>query len=208
MTQWQVYPRLTLHLKDLVYGRGDVALGEKLSLSLQHSGGLQLRGINGAGKSTLLLTLAGLLPPLAGTIKLTGHDPDDGPALHYCGHRNAVRPRLTAFQTVDFWAAANGRTGLVTMDALKRIGLGRQANLDAGYLSAGQQKRLALARLLVSARPLWLLDEPGAALDADGHALLASLLSEHLAAGGLAVIATHETEGLPGFTDLVLERAP
>ena len=208
MTQWQVHPPLTLHISGLSCGRGGMALVKGLTLSLPHGKGLLLRGANGAGKSTLLLTLAGLMPPMSGTITLEGHDPENGPAIHYCGHRNGVRPRLSVFQTLDFWAAANGRTGLDTMAALDRIGLAPQARLDAGYLSAGQQRRLALARLLVSARPLWLLDEPSAALDAEAQALLDALLADHLAANGIAIMATHEAGGLPGFTELTLGSAP
>ncbi len=208
MTQWQVHQPLTLHINGLTCGRGGMALVKGLTLSLPHGKGLLLRGANGAGKSTLLLTLAGMMSPMAGTIVLEGHDPDNGPVVHYCGHRNAVRPRLTVFQTLDFWAAANGRTGMDPMAALDRVGLGAQAKLDAGYLSAGQQRRLALARLLVSARPLWLLDEPSAALDAEGQALLDTLLADHLAANGLAVVATHETGIVPGFSELTLGSAP
>lgn len=188
-------------------GRGDAALLSDLSFSVAGGRGLLLRGPNGAGKSTLLLTLAGLLPALAGAVAIEGHDPEDGPALHHCGHRNAVRARLSVLETLTFWAAINGPTGLPPHEALERVGLARAARLDAGYLSAGQQRRLALARLLVSSRPLWLLDEPTAALDMDGHALLARLLAEHLAEGGLAIIATHDEIGLDGLDTLTLGRA-
>jgi len=163
-----------------------------VTLSVPAGTGLMLRGANGAGKSTLLLTLAGLLAPLSGTIALEGFDAEEGPAFHYCGHRNGVRSRLTTEETLTFWRDLNGRPALGIEAALERVGLSRQAGLDAAYLSAGQQRRLALARLLVSARPVWLLDEPTSALDAAGQALLADLVKSHLAEGGMAVIASHD----------------
>ena len=207
MTQRQVQHAISLEAEGLACGHGDTMLASDLCFSVPAGTGLLLRGPNGAGKSTLLLTLAGLLPPLAGTIVLAGHDPDDGPALHHCGHRNAVRPRLGVRETLAFWAAINGATGLAPDAALERVGLSRIAGLDAGYLSAGQQRRLVLARLLVSDRPVWLLDEPSAALDAAGQVLLAELLGEHLARGGLAIIATHDEIAVPGLKVLTLGNA-
>jgi heme exporter protein A len=204
MTQRQVQHPIILKTEALACGRGETILARDLDLEVPAGTGLLLRGPNGAGKSTLLLTLAGLLAPLGGHIHFEGAGPDDGPLIHHCGHRNAVRPRLSVLQTLRFWAEING-TGQVPCEAaLDRVGLGRTAHLDAGYLSAGQQRRLVLARLLVSPRPVWLLDEPSAALDAQGQALLATLLTEHFAAGGLAVIATHDDIALPQLTTLNL----
>lgn len=207
MTHGQAHRGITLEVSELACGHGDTVLASGLGFSVPGGSALALRGPNGAGKSTLVLTLAGLLPPLSGTITLVGHDPDDGPAFHHCGHRNAIRPRLTVLQTLDFWAAINGRTGLSPAAALDRLDLARIASLDASYLSAGQQRRLALARLLVSQRPVWLLDEPLAALDTDGQALVADLLAEHMAAGGLAVIATHDDIPVARLRTLMLGAA-
>lgn len=204
MTQRQVQHGITLGAQDLACGHGDAMLARGLSFTVAPGTGLLLRGPNGAGKSTLLLTLAGLLPPLAGKVALEGHDAEGGPAIHHCGHRNAVRARLTPRETLTFWQAINGATGLTPDAALARVGLSAIARLDAGYLSAGQQRRLALARLLVSRRAVWLLDEPTAALDAEGQTLLAGLLGEHLADGGLAVIATHDAIALDGLETLSL----
>ena len=191
MTQRQVFPPIVLRAQGLSCGRGGVALAEGLSLAVAAGTALLLTGPNGAGKSTLLLTLAGIVHPLAGTIAIDGADPDLR-AVHYCGHRNAIKPRLSVAENLSFWAALNGDEGLTVGEALDRIGLGPLAGLDAGYLSAGQSRRLALARLLVSPRPVWLLDEPTAALDMEGHALVTGLIEAHLDMGGVAVAATHD----------------
>ncbi|KKB78877.1 hypothetical protein VW35_10375 [Devosia soli] len=204
MTQRQVQTSLCLKTFALSVGRGDAVLASGIALSVAAGSGLILRGANGSGKSTLLLTLAGLLEPLAGTVSLEGHDADDAPAFHYCGHRNAVRPRLTVSETLAFWCDLNGSPAIPLAEALDRVGLSRQASLDAAYLSAGQQRRLALARLLVSARPVWLLDEPSSALDSEGQGLLAALISTHLNEGGIAVIASHDAIAVDGLDVLTL----
>jgi heme exporter protein A len=205
MTQWQVQPPLCLKTLALSVGRGDSILASNIAISVSSGTGLVLRGANGAGKSTLLLTLAGLLPPLEGSVELEGFQPDeDGPGFHHCGHRNGVRSRLTAHETLEFWRDLNGNPALGVDEALERVGLSRQAKLDAAYLSAGQQRRLALARLLVSARPVWLLDEPTSALDAEGQVLLSTLISEHLGQGGIAVIASHDAIAVDGLATLTL----
>lgn len=205
MTEGQVHSPLCLKTFALGVGRGDTMLARDIALSVPAGRGLMLRGPNGAGKSTLLLTLAGLLSPLEGSVALEGHDDDLGPAFHHCGHRNAIRPRLTAVETLEFWYGINGNPAMPVAEAIDRVGLRRQAKLDAAYLSAGQQRRLALARLLVSARPVWLLDEPTSALDAEGQKLLTGLLEDHLAAGGIAVIASHDAIALDGLAVFTLE---
>lgn len=204
MTQRQVQHQIQLKTQGLVCGRGDAVLAADLSLKVAAGSALLLRGPNGAGKSTLLLTLAGLLHPISGNVVFEGADPEAGPFIHHCGHKNAVRPRLSVIQTLKFWADINGRGDVTPATALDRVGLGRTARLDAEYLSAGQQRRLVLARLLVSPRPVWLLDEPSAALDAAGRDLLAALLADHLGSGGLAVVATHDDIALPGAATLTL----
>lgn len=205
MTEGQVHSPLCLKTFALGVGRSDTMLARDIALSVPAGRGLMLRGPNGAGKSTLLLTLAGLLSPLEGSVVLEGHDEDIGPAFHHCGHRNAIRPRLTAVETLEFWCGINGNPAMPVAEAIDRVGLKRQAKLDAAYLSAGQQRRLALARLLVSARPVWLLDEPTSALDAEGQKLLAGLIEDHLAAGGIAVIASHDAIAVDGLVVFTLE---
>src|SRR6218665_3683517 len=191
MTPRQVFPPLTLRATGLVCGRGDMALTAELAFSASPGQGFLLRGPNGSGKTALLLTLAGIVSALDGSFVIEGADPDSGPQLHYCGHRNAIKPRLTVLENLAFWAELNGATGIGPKAALGEVGLGTLAELDAGYLSAGQSRRLARARLLVSQRPLWLLDEPTAALDVEGHDLVTRLLDHHLDRGGLAIAATH-----------------
>ncbi|MDB5622555.1 MAG: ccmA [Devosia sp.] len=211
MSPRQVFPALSLHAQALQCGRGGTVLGRPVDLAVAPGTALLLRGPNGAGKTTLLLTLAGVVEPLEGNFALRGWDPDEGPVLHFCGHRNAVKPRLSVRENLQFWAQVNGGGGLAVPQALEQVGLDMLANLDAGYLSAGQGRRLALARLLVSPRPLWLLDEPTAALDRDGHALVGRLIDGQLDAGGLVIAATHDAIALAGpgrATTLTLERAP
>ncbi|HEY8576508.1 MAG TPA: heme ABC exporter ATP-binding protein CcmA [Devosia sp.] len=196
MTQRHLFPPLTLCAEALQCGRGGMALTAPLSLTVESGQCLLLRGPNGTGKTTLLLTLAGIVPPLEGKLAIKGRD-EDARVLHYCGHRNAIKPRLTVAENLDFWAEVNGPSGTSVDEALGEVGLGHLAELDAGYLSAGQGRRLALARLLVSQRPLWLLDEPTAALDVEGHALVTRLLDRHLSLGGMAIAATHDAITLP-----------
>lgn len=210
MTDQQVYPPIHLRATGLSCGRGGMLLTDQLDFSLRNGQTLLLRGPNGAGKSTLLLTLAGIIAPFSGRFG----SPDAGaelPLLHYCGHRNASKPRLSVLENLTFWAKVNGPTGMTPQAALDQVGLGDLDGLDAGYLSAGQSRRLALARLLVSLRPLWLLDEPTAALDEPGHQLVTRLLANHLARGGLAIAATHDPISLPdpsSLSTLLLARAP
>jgi heme exporter protein A len=152
-----------------------------------------LRGPNGAGKTTLLLCLAGLMRPDLGSITFSGHDPEQKPGgdIGFLGHLSAIKTRLTLTENLRFWAAVNDVSPALIEPALEAVGLAPLAGLDAGHLSAGQTRRLALARLILSERPIWLLDEPTAALDAEGDALVAGLIDTHLDRGGLAVAATH-----------------
>jgi heme exporter protein A len=191
MTQGQVFPTMGLRASSLVWGRGGMAVSGPVDLELGAGRCLLLRGPNGTGKTTLLLTLLGLVPPLDGHFEWTGAAEDER-LIHFCGHRNALKGRLTVEENLLFWAQVNGKTGLPVSDALERVGLAHLHDLDAGFLSAGQGRRLALARLLVTNRPVWLLDEPTAALDAEGHALAGELIGEHLDRGGMAIVATHD----------------
>lgn len=188
-------PHPLLTVENLALSRGGRQLFAGLGFSLGPGQLLTLRGPNGAGKSSLLLALAGILRPAAGRLDWHAEEP---PKLHLLAHQPGVKARLTLAENLDFWRAVNGPTGLAASAALERVGLGALGALDAGYLSAGQTRRLALARLLVTDRRLWLLDEPLSALDAAGDALVAGLIADRLATGGAIVAATHDD--LPGAT--------
>jgi len=166
--------------------RGERVLATDLSFAVAPREALLLRGANGVGKSTLLLALAGIVRPETGTIA-----GNDAVRLQYLGYQHGLKARLTVSENLKFWRALHGATGLEPEAALAEVGLDGLGGLETGFLSSGQVRRLSLARLLVSRRPVWLLDEPGAALDAAGEALLGRLVDAHLAQGGLAVIATH-----------------
>lgn len=185
-----------LAVEGLSVARGGVPVLAGLSFAVPAGGALVLRGPNGAGKTTVLRTLAGLQPPLAGRILL----PPEGAA--YAAHADGLKATLTARENLAFWAALHGTDGVEA--ALEALALGPLAARPAGQLSAGQKRRLGLARLIVTGRPLWLLDEPTVSLDAGSAQLLAGLLGRHLAAGGAAVIATHVELGLPGAAQLDL----
>jgi heme exporter protein A len=173
--------------------RGGRELFRGLSFGLAAGETLAVVGPNGAGKSSLLRLIAGLLRPAEGRVVLEG-DPEDRPlgqAAHFVGHLDGVKAALSAAENLEFLRAIMGGGGVATEAALAALGLGQIASLPVRMFSAGQKRRLALARLLVAPRPLWLLDEPANALDAEGQAAFATLARAHLVGGGLIVAATH-----------------
>lgn len=173
--------------------RGARQLFERLDFALEAGRALIVTGPNGTGKSSLLRLLAGLSRPSAGRVRLEGvAEPDDfAENAHYLGHLDAHKAALTAQENLAFWRAVLGRPALAVTDALEEVGLGGLGGLPVAVLSAGQKRRLALARLLVSARPLWLLDEPTTALDVSAQARFGALARAHVAKGGMIVAATH-----------------
>ncbi|MEN3975646.1 heme ABC exporter ATP-binding protein CcmA [Emcibacter sp. SYSU 3D8] len=197
-----------LTVDNLACRRGEHEVFTGLSCGLRPGGVLYLRGPNGAGKSSLLRILAGFIAPADGAVGWNGEEIRlDPPAhcsrLHYVGHLDTLKPVLTAAENLLSQAAVLGQTADVDA-ALGRLGLANLRDLPARFLSAGQRRRLALARLVAVPRPLWLLDEPTVALDADSTGRLEALLAEHRDGGGMAVIATHTDMNLPGADTLEL----
>jgi heme exporter protein A len=183
--------------------RGGREVFSNLDFEARSGEALAVIGPNGAGKTSLLRLIAGLLTMSSGSIALEGGGdeltlPEQA---HYLGHRDALKPALSVLENLSFWRdflggeAAGPKQSLVT-ENLAAVGLDHAAHLPAGYLSAGQRRRLSIARLLAARRPVWLLDEPTSALDAAGQSLFAGLMSDHLAHGGLIVAATHTPLGI------------
>ena len=188
-----------------VRGGREVFVG--VGFGLQGGQALVVTGPNGAGKSSLLRLLAGLLRAAEGSLALDGGDPDLPIAeqSHFLGHLDGVKPSLTVAENLAFWAAfLGGGNGLSAHAALAEVGLADLAALPGGYLSAGQRRRLAIARLLAVTRPIWLLDEPTSSLDTAGQARFIDLMRQHLAGGGIIVAATHAPLGLDDAQELKL----
>jgi heme exporter protein A len=207
---------MRLIVENLACERGGRRVLSGVEFSLESGQALVVTGANGVGKSSLIRVIAGLVAPAAGHIHLEGGMAERTPPehCHYFGHLDALKPALSVRENLDFWAAflapAEGgglRRAASLVDALETLGIAHTLDLPAAYLSAGQRRRLALARLLVVPRPIWLLDEPSSALDAASEATLAELMTAHLAAGGMIVAATHQELALPSVLDLRLEAA-
>lgn len=203
---------MALSVTNLVCERAGRPVIDALSFALAPGSALLLRGLNGAGKSTLLRALAGLLPLAGGGATLDGvslaDDPDDWTErIAFAGHLDAIKPQLTAGENLAFWAALFGAPPGAVGAALAAMGLSLLADRPAAALSAGQKRRLGLARLALVPRRLWLLDEPTVSLDADAVSRLAALVRAHCAGGGMAVIATHLALGLDGAAELRLHPA-
>ncbi|WP_020179611.1 heme ABC exporter ATP-binding protein CcmA [Methylopila sp. M107] len=182
---------MRLVAENLIVARGGRPVLDGVSFSVGSGEALAVVGPNGAGKSTLLRTVAGLLKPVSGEVRIEGDDAfEPRERMHLLGHLDAVKNGLTVARNLRFARDLLGGTGDLDA-ALARVGLGGLADLPGGVLSAGQRRRLALARLIAAPRPVWLLDEPTAALDDAGQRLLAELVRDHRAKGGLVVAATH-----------------
>ncbi len=202
---------MRLRAWQLAIERGGRRLFSGLSFEVEQGSALIVTGPNGAGISSLLRALSGFLPLQAGGFALEGGDPERtlGEEAHYLGHADALKGALTANENLAFWAGALGGepSREASGAALARVGLAHVIDFPARALSAGQKRRVALARLLVAERPLWLLDEPTAALDAAAQAAFAAIMRVHLDSGGLIVAATHAPLGLDHASELKLGAA-
>jgi heme exporter protein A len=184
--------------RDVRCVRGGREVFSGLDFAASSGEALAVTGANGSGKTSLLRLIAGLLTMAGGSIGLEGGEgeltlPEQA---HYLGHRDALKPALSVSENLSFWRDFFGGEGFDSKESLVAVGLDHAAQLPAAYLSAGQRRRLSIARLLTVRRPVWLLDEPTNALDAAGHSLFAGLMRDHLARGGLIIAATHVPLGV------------
>jgi heme exporter protein A len=189
--------------------RGEALIFEAVDFALAPGDALWLSGPNGSGKSSLLRLMAGLLTPVDGMIAWNGAPIDADREAHrarlrYLGHLDAVKTHLTVAENLAFWAAYWGLAPSTVAPALARLGIAHLADAPARQLSAGQKRRAALARLALGAAPLWLLDEPSAALDTDGIERLAEMIAGARAAGGIVIFSSHDTLPVPGLQQLAL----
>jgi len=202
---------MRLRAWDLAIERGGRRLFSGLSFEAAAGSALIVTGPNGAGKSSLLRALSGFLTVQAGGVALDGGDPERtlGEQAHYLGHADALKSALTAGENLAFWAGALGGdpSREASRAALARVGLAHVIDFPARALSAGQKRRVALARLLIADRPLWLLDEPTTALDAAAQAAFAAIMQSYLDRGGIVVAATHAPLGLDTASELRLGAA-
>jgi heme exporter protein A len=195
--------------QDISCVRGERLVFERLGFAVDAGGALVLQGPNGSGKSSLLRLMAGLARPVAGRIAwqgaAIGEDPEaHALRLHYVAHLDAVKPAFRVRENLSRWAGLRGAGEAGVARALDSFGLAALADLPARLLSAGQKRRLALARLLAVDAPLWLLDEPTVALDRESVAALTAAIARHRASGGIAVVSTNVALDLPGAATLTL----
>lgn len=184
--------------------RGGETIFSQLCFSLGAGEALVVTGPNGSGKSTLLRIICGLLQLQTGSIKLT--DGGEGlpvrAACHYLGHQNAMKPALSVRENLAFWQRFHGERKLEIHEALEAVDLPGVEDLPFGYLSTGQKRRVSIAKLLISHRPLWIVDEPTAGLDKASEARFAQLMQDHMREGGMIVAATHIPLGLKNVKTL------
>ncbi|MCH4541289.1 heme ABC exporter ATP-binding protein CcmA [Ochrobactrum sp. POC9] len=193
---------MRLEAENLAGERGGETIFAGLSFALSEGEALVVTGPNGSGKSTLLRIICGLLQTEAGKVELR----EDGTVLpvraacHYLGHQNAMKPALSVRENLSFWQKFNGAAQAEIDEALEAVDLPGVEHLPFGYLSTGQKRRVSIAKLLVSHRPLWIVDEPTAGLDKASEARFAEIMRGHMREGGMIVAATHIPLGLEGVS--------
>jgi heme exporter protein A len=199
---------MRLSASDLACRRGGRDVFAGVGFAVASGEALAISGRNGAGKSSLLRMVAGLLRIASGRLALEGGDPEMtiGEQAHYLGHQDALKHSLSVGENLRFWAGLFGAGNAEIGEALVAAGLDTLADLPAAYLSAGQRRRLSIARLRAVKRPIWLLDEPTSTLDAAAQRRLTELMGSHLAEGGLILAATHGAIGLEGVQELRLDQ--
>jgi len=215
-TQTHISDEPSLVLDSVSCERGERLLVECLSMSLAAGQGVRIEGPNGSGKTTLLRVLAGLSQQYSGAVRWCGEDIRQARAVLaadtlYIGHLAGVKALLTPLENLAWWVSLHipsldplSKESL--LNALTQVGLQRFANTPCHQLSAGQQRRIALARLYLSQHRLWILDEPFTAIDTDGVALLEQRIAEHLAQGNMAIITTHQAMQIEGFSSYCLDK--
>ena len=195
---------------ELACRRGGRDVFSGVSFAVGTGEALIVSGRNGAGKSSLLRMVVGLVRVAAGKLALEGGDPELSVAeqAHYLGHQDALKTSLSVAENLQFWANYYGPRSADIREPLEALGLGAIASLPAAYLSAGQRRRLSIARLLAVKRPIWLLDEPTSTLDAAAQDRLAEVMRAHLGGGGVILAASHGPIGLGGTRELQLGDMP
>ncbi len=199
---------MKLVVENLTCRRGLRTIFADLSFSLEGGKGLLLKGANGSGKTTLLRMLAGFIEPADGEVRLEGGDEELELAeqCHYVGHHNGIKHSFTVRENLEFLAAYLGDEGAMQRyaEALEIFNLNGLEDIPASIMSAGQKRRLGLARLVLVKRPVWFLDEPSVSLDVQSVEILAGVVTRHIEQGGLAIAATHVPLGLDVKDELVM----
>ena len=202
-------PAFGLRLRDVAVSRGDRTIVAGVTLDIATGETVLVKGPNGAVKSTLLRAVAGLAPLSAGSVSAGGGETVAERRLRiiYAGHADAAKAPLTVGENLKFWAKLYGAPASFVAKALAALDLERLRDARAAILSAGQKRRLGLARLIVSGKKIWLLDEPAASVDAASIDRLIAMIADHCAEGGAALIATHDRLDIPGARAVVVEEA-
>ncbi|MBT8471657.1 MAG: heme ABC exporter ATP-binding protein CcmA [Marinicaulis sp.] len=200
-----VEPPFSLSARDLRASRGGRDIFEGVSFVLAPGEAILLRGANGAGKTTLLRAVAGLLRPAGGAVEFCRdtEEPAENAAI-YCGVQNGLKAALSVRENLDFWVSLYGAEKKAANDAINRFELRGFIDRRAGALSTGQARRAGLARLVIAQCPVWLVDEPVAAMDRDGVARFIQLVVDHLGCGGSAIIASHDALDIPGARTMTM----